>query len=217
MVQLVFIESFADIISWVSPFVLGALMGYISVSCDNLIKAYKILNGKIQEMRSVLRNNLAEKPSKKEIEKRQRLVPIYLTLISIFTAFTKISDSYLENLTYNSTYLSEAQQVLESIEKIIQFNLLIMGYALFVIFIIGYYIDLDTINIKRSKFFGIMASFCFGLIFTIDLKLLTNYTHLDVSNLILLFVLFICLSAVVALSLVWTFKEENLNVNVEDE
>lgn len=207
---MVFIESFADFVSWVSPFVAGALVGYISVSFDNLIKKYK-------KMIHSLRNNFAEKPSKNEIEKRHKLVPIYLTVISIFTAFTKISNNYLENLTYNSTYLSEAQQVLERIETIIQFNLLVMVYALFVIFIIGYYIDLDTQNIKRSKLFGIMASFCFGLIFTIDLKLLTNYIHLDMLNLILLFGLFISFSVVIAISLVWTFKEKNFNVNVEDE
>ena len=146
---------------------------------------------KIHSILHSIKKNLTKNPSKREIEKRQKLVPIYLTIISIMTALTKINSIIPQNLTNNSTNLSETESSLElGVQPVLNY-LLAIACVLFFVFIIGYYIILDSPSRKIPNILGLFASVCFGSIFTFNLLLLANYTNLERWHLILLFLAFL--------------------------
>lgn len=172
-----------------------------------------------------------KKPTKREIEKRQKLIPIYLTILSILIALIKINGgNYSQDIT--SSIKTELGTNLESFNLllaiiniiILNFNFMIMLFFLFIIFIIVYYSMLDQ-NVKKANIFGILASICFSIIFSIDLFLLTNITALLWKQVLLFCLMVVVMSYIIAYSLVWTnekislkwpVKEENSNINKKD-
>lgn len=206
-------KPFTDFIWWFYPFVEGGVMGYIAVSLIKLSDCYKKVKAILGSRIFSIRDNLDKKPTKREIEKRQKLIPIYLTILSILIALININGNYSQDILGNIKTVPAANlgffELLLVIINIIilSFNFLILAFFIFILFIIAYYTMLDQ-NSKQANKYGIGASICFGTIFSIALYLFTSSTGLGWWRLSILVLMSVIMSLIVAYSLVWTSNEK---------